>query len=471
MCADDEGIECLPIHLCFGLSPYPCTGLPLRVRAMRTKCYLVENQVTGRVGLKKAAEVLTIGSSILSHRIVSATPPPGMPEEWVHYLKAMEIESLRKCERIGLASFVRQNAPEDMPEDLLRLVRLAGDVYEMFPKADWEIQAAERVRVKERKLKQIEYVAKVCSEVIEEDEDCVISRIVDVGAGHGHLSQKLADDLEGTVKEIVGLERSARLLNTAKSLYRSGSNVSRVCSDAVLSSIVTGPGDLLVGLHACGSLGDTIIDAAASQGSSGVVLVTCCLQKRDLNDPNGSLYRKPLSRYGLEEKDISSVLTVEKSFLGVTNRSRGYGSEAILQGRLVRHGLRKLLALKGFEDEFAQRTGSEVHGISRHKIKRGLMTVAKEALKLRGFTQDVTEKEIKKIEKQAEKEYRVMRALTLPRSMLGEVLEMAIVLDRATRLEESGAFRRVARLRLFPDEVSPRNLCIVGIPKKKRMAG
>lgn len=48
--------------------------------------------------------------------------------------------------------------------------------------------------------------------------------------------------------------------------------------------------------------------------------------------------------------------------------------------------------------------------------------------------------------------------------MLGEVLEMAIVLDRAAALEESGRFGRVETCQIFPDKVSMRNLAIVAFP-------
>jgi hypothetical protein len=61
-----------------------------------------------------------------------------------------------------------------------------------------------------------------------------------------------------------------------------------------------------------------------------------------------------------------------------------------------------------------------------------------------------------------------VRAMSLPRSMLGEILEIAIVLDRAVYLEESGLFSKVDVCRLFPDDVSMRNLTILAYPMQQQ---
>ena len=44
--------------------------------------------------------------------------------------------------------------------------------------------------------------------------------------------------------------------------------------------------------------------------------------------------------------------------------------------------------------------------------------------------------------------------------MLGPVVELAVVLDRASVLQEAG--RSVQVLRLFAQEASPRNLLVIG---------
>jgi hypothetical protein len=101
-----------------------------------------------------------------------------------------------------------------------------------------------------------------------------------------------------------------------------------------------------------------------------------------------------------------------------------------------------------------------VDGLSRHAIRRGLGAVAAEALARHGDARAAGRGEISRCEGDARAEYERMRVLTLPRAMVGEVLEMAVVLDRAALLEESGRFGRVRTCRLFGDDVSMRNLCI-----------
>ena len=52
-----------------------------------------------------------------------------------------------------------------------------------------------------------------------------------------------------------------------------------------------------------------------------------------------------------------------------------------------------------------------------------------------------------------------MRRLGLPRGLLGRLLELALVLDRAVALEEAGHAVRVEPA--FPAQVSPRNLALL----------
>ena len=352
------------------------------------------------------------------------------------------------------------------PADLLELCRLSDEIHHLFPKYYGDLVVSPRNGVKKRKLQQLEQVVNICGKVLGIDKKMEIKRVMDVGSGQGHLSFRLADVLSSSVDNIVGLERCEELLRRASVSPAFHSAVSFICCDAVSSSISTRKGDLVVGLHACGSLGDTIVNSAAELGSSAVILVTCCLQKRHLSDSGGVHFRLPISTSALSNPQIRRVLTVAKHLLGATNRCRGYNSEAELRGRITRYGLRKILKMKGFENEFAERTGSEVHGISKHKVKKGLTTVVGDALRRRGNFDDIFVDEIKSVEVDAEREYRVMRALTLPRAMIGDILEMAIVLDRAARLEESEQYHDVLRIRVFPDEISPRNLCLIALPLK-----
>lgn len=241
------------------------------------------------------------------------------------------------------------------------------------------------------------------------------------------------------------------MVHTAETLHKKVvGSLSMQRATVGMDDICVGGDDFLIGLHACGSLGDDLVRLAAQRGVAAVLLVSCCLQKIERG------VRSPMSDFVRKRTELRDVLTVERGILGVTNRARGVGNEADLQARETRYALRVLLEEKGCGVE---RVGDEVDGISRHRLRKGLAEVVQEVLGRRGLP-GIDEEEIEKRMERARKDYAVMRRLSLPRLLAGEALEMAIVLDRAAMLEEAG-FRRVATCRVWGDNVSVRNLCCV----------
>lgn len=217
-----------------------------------------------------------------------------------------------------------------------------------------------------------------------------------------------------------------------------------------VEDVYVGSADFLVGLHACGSLGDALVRLAVRRRVAAVILVSCCLQKIEEE------VRQPVSDIVKETRELREVLAVGKRVLGVTNGARGIRNEGDLRARETRHALRVLLEERG---RGVKRIGDEIEGISRHRLRRGLAEVVHEVLGRRGL-EGIGEEEIEKRLVRAREEYAVMRRLSLPRLLAGEALEMALVLDRAAKLEEAG-FRHVATCRIWGDDVSVRNLCCV----------
>lgn len=164
-------------------------------------------------------------------------------------------------------------------------------------------------------------------------------------------------------------------------------------------------------------------------------------------------FRAPLSGVARDTPEIRNLLTVPRSVLGATNRTRGYANERDVDARATRYALRELLRDKGHPVE---RAGDEVDGISRHALRRGLGAVADDVLKRRGVFAPLSEEEVRQRMDNARDDYEKMRRLSLPRNLAGEVLEMLIVLDRAAMLEE--AFGEVRTCRVWGDDVSVRNL-------------
>jgi hypothetical protein len=197
-----------------------------------------------------------------------------------------------------------------------------------------------------------------------------------------------------------------------------------------------------VGLHACGELGDHLVAAAARAGCD-VALVSCCFQKIH------GLTREPLSRGG-------AGLVLRRETLGLANlTTQRVGVEApleaVLAAREARYALRRLLLDRGLDVP----PGEEMRGVNRRQAHKGLATIARAALALRGAPAP-SEIEIRAHREDAVRRYARIRRLALPRNMLSRLLEVTVVLDRAAALEEAGHHTRVATV--FDRAVTPRNV-------------
>ena len=278
------------------------------------------------------------------------------------------------------------------------------------------------------------------------------SRIVDVGAGSGHFTRLAAAMFE---RETVGLERDTARVAAASA--RGGERAHFVTVDACREPLIFAPDDLAVGLHACGELGDGLVIAAALAGCD-VALVSCCLQKI------AAPARAPLSR-------AAAGLTLRRDTLGLANltaQPRGVEAsiDVTIEGRLARYALLRLLRARGIEVA----PGEEMRGVNRRRARAGLRDLAERVLLLRGLP-PATPAEIQHHDDESRRRYAVIRRLSLPRSMLARLVEIAVVLDRAAALEESGA--RVQVVTLVDRSVTPRNVALFAsrAPERLPLAG
>jgi SAM-dependent methyltransferase len=394
-----------------------------------------------------AARVLgTLGPvrDILDERVDDVEPPAwAVSRGWVAFLRALDDDELRRCEAYGLAARlpVIAGAPPDLlalGADLTEVTRLPAlrvDPRAPLPSA---LQA-----VSARKREQLPALLGAVGAMAES-----AARIVDVGAGSGHFTRLAASMFE---RDTVGIERDAG--RVAAAVARGGERARFVTLDACREPLVLGAGDLAVGLHACGELGDQLVTAAARAGCD-VALVSCCLQK--IPGPA----RAPLSRAAAE-------LTLRRDTLGLANlTAQPQGVEAsidvTIEGRLARYALLRLLRARGVEVA----PGEEMRGINRRRSRAGLADIAARALALRGLPPAPPE-EIARHEAESRLRYAQIRRLSLPRSMLARLVEVAVVLDRAAALEESGALVQVATL--FDRAVTPRNLAVFASREAARL--
>jgi SAM-dependent methyltransferase len=377
---------------------------------------------------------------IVDAPVESPDPPAWCFERgWLDFLLALGEDDLSASERGGFAELLarRSDAPSELRElaaGTRRCTRLPA-----LATSDLALPVEALRGVRARKRGQLAALLGALSPLA-----TTATRIVDVGAGRGHLS-RLASEL--FQRQTLALDRDAALLRGGGE--RSDQRARRVGPLGVRfveanigqERLELQPSDLAVGLHACGELGDRLVVAAAA-ARCDVALVSCCLQKTSAS------HRLPLSReaHGFE---------IRRGALGLTNlATREDGVEASLdenlRAREARLGLRYLLRARGLEIG----AGEEMRGVNRRRAQAGFSELAAHALALRQLP-SASAAELGFFGAAARRDYAIMRRLSLPRRLLARLIELAVVRDRATALEECG--QAVAVAQLFEQHLTPRN--------------
>lgn len=355
---------------------------------------------------------------------------------WTDFLLGLSEEELAQCERHGLAAWL-EGVPR-APESLRELARqsLRWTAFPNAPEASLELEDTRHIS--QRKQHQLQVLLDAIEPMAKRAR-----RMVDVGAGRGHFTRLAAQLFECTT---LGLEREPERVLSAQRL---GANTTAEFKtfDASREKLDPSADDLLIGLHACGELGDRMVAASCAAGCA-MVLISCCLQKIE-----------PGERQACSEIGKRAGFRLKKDDLGLSNlsaRPKGVETpiEDTLRARQARHGLRLLLMERGL----LITGGEEMRGINRRLAHKGLEALSRRACELWSLPAP-DENEIQHYEERARIEYDRIRRISLPRSMLSKLMEASVVLDRAAALAEHGS--RVRVLRLFSEEVSPRNLGIL----------
>lgn len=375
---------------------------------------------------------------LVGERVHGPTAPAWADRRgWTEPLLAMDGATLERAEHGDIARVLA--AARELPVSLRELAARVAEITELPSPPEAPAPRALR-RASERKRVQVAALAALVRR-----EAPRARRVIDLGAGHGHLTRELADALD---LPAVGVELRSHVVHNARALTRS-SRVSFVEHDALQEPLEVHDDDLLVGLHACGALGDELVRAAAEAGA-GVLLISCCPQKI------ASEVREPVSARGRE-----LGLSFARPHLGLANLATlaqgGVDSEGVTQRRRARYALWLLLRQAGVDLPH----GDEMNGIHRRQLSRPLEELAARAFAVRDLPPPPLSS-IAEASRRAILEHDRARRLALPRAMLARALELALVLDRAALLAERGAVPDVVEA--FERAASPRNLAIVRAP-------
>jgi SAM-dependent methyltransferase len=396
--------------------------------------------------------VLTTVSDIVRTPVAEAVAPDWCEQRgWTGFLLSLSDAELRVCEEQGLERGLGGSA--HAPRRLSILAETVREATEL-PRLDARalpLPPAALRGVPARKRDQLAVLLGVAAPLAAR-----ASRVVDVGAGSGHLARLSAELFR---RETLAVERDESRLRTARCRNRQrGRDVGAL--DVRFAAADVGPdelelraSDLAVGLHACGELGDRLVLAAAA-ARCDLLLCSCCFQKI------GTAERAALSR-------AASAVVLRRSELGLANLSSGVpGVEASLgenlAGREARLALRRLLQARGVE----VLAGAEMRGVNRRRAQAGLPALAAQVFSARKLAPPTAE-ELRFHGERAQREHAAIRRLSLPRILLGRLVELAVVLDRAAFLEERGQSVLVAQL--FEQRVTPRNTALLATAEPRNL--
>ena len=401
--------------------------------------------------LRRSLQVVLPVRDILERRVDDAAVPAWCEARgWTQFLLGLDERAVRECEAHGLAALL-----PTLPGAPQSLLELASDVVTstalpMLAGATALPQEALR-SVRFRKRTQLSALLAAVSGMANDAE-----RIVDVGAGSGHFTRLSAALFQ---RDALGLEQNpARVASAQKRAQNRDPSIAVGAQATFLTvdarqALRFAENDLAIGLHACGELGDRLVEAAAI-ARCDLALVSCCLQK--ISNPT----RAPLST-------TAHGVNLRREHLGLTNlTAQPQGVEASIDvtiaARQTRYALGQLLRARGL----ALEPGAEMSGINRRQANAGLGVVAAKALALRDLPAP-SDAEIAHHASLAARDYALIRRLSLPRSMLARPVEVLVSLDRAAHLEEQGLDVSVATL--FERDVSPRNIGIFASRCRSRL--
>ncbi len=393
--------------------------------------------------LARAQGTLLPVLDIVDQRVHDAQIPAWCERRgWTEFLLGLSEIELGRCEAEGL--MVTLPTLNAVPESLTELARQLAEVSALPALEAHTLEpTSEDFRgVASRKQRQLAALLGALAPLAARAR-----RIVDVGAGSGHFARLSARHFG---RETLGLERDPERVARAASRARASSSDGQLVTaefaviDASSETLRLYPGDLAIGLHACGELGDTLVRAVAESGAD-LALVSCCLQKINAAE------RAPLSR-------AAHGFSLKKDTLGLSNltsQAMGVESsiEATIRARQARYALRLLLRARGLEIA----PGAEMQGVNRRQAHAGLAAIAQRSLSLHAL-RPANDAEIRACEREAQTQFNVIRRLSLPRDMLARAIELSVILDRAARLEESGYAVRVATI--FERALTPRNVSL-----------
>jgi SAM-dependent methyltransferase len=384
--------------------------------------------------LQDCAALLTDTADILAGRSTGAAVPDWcVVRGWDAYLEALDEDALHAAEHGGVLP------AKGMPASLGEHLQRVAHVCRLPALVDAAGPGPNLRRAGPHKRVQVGAFVTACQQRLAPP-----ARVVDVGSGHGHLTRALSAAWNTAG---MGLDWNAQHVGTAQRLsVQAEDGVAFVEANALAGLPSAQPGDLWVGLHACGALGDVLVQHAVAW-LAPLALVGCCPQKTH------GTFRAPF---------LASAPRLSRAVLGLANvtpRSTGVevDVEVDLGARTVREAVLNLLRQR----DSTLQPGEEMRGVNRRVPRRGVLAHAAAAFAHRGWAPPAQEDAEAAMHRAGLRQARARR-LAVPRVVLGRALEAFVALDRAWALHRAGLDVHVGTF--VEASCTPRNIMVVAHP-------
>jgi hypothetical protein len=298
-------------------------------------------------------------------------------------------------------------------------------------------------KLNQKKKHEIQKISSFVDSQVQEKQ------FVDIGGGAGHLSNALVfnNDKSSTC---IDMDEKLQSIGRDKIKYWIPENVDSIKFKKLLFSQestiseIDSTKNMLIGLHGCGPLSTNIVKNFHSQSYASLLSFGCCYHK--LNDEfNISEYSKEfhagLSRqsFFLAERTTSNISDFDISNRRGVKKFR-YGLHFFLKDRF------DLLFTSVGNAKKSDYSGEFASYAKKYHQGDELQTVPDEELNSFIDSHEFTSK------------FNEHFALDSLRSLLGRIVEIYLILDRALYLEEMG--HKVEVFQMFDSNLSPRNIAI-----------
>ncbi len=297
-----------------------------------------------------------------------------------------------------------------------------------------------------------------------------LTRVVDVGCGLGHLSLALAS----LSIKVVAVEADAELCSSSKIKMDQDKDHDRVMlvrnkvavdavrlPDEVIEALDEGEKVILVGLHACGDLGPTLLRVAEGDDRvAAVVLVSCCYHKMTMLPDNANmsgerlhqgLSSPPCLRLACQES-LDRWMSESMSEEELIQRARCIGYRAALEQFC--HSKRLRLKKKRRRGVRKNRTESASEYVDQVVVGYTFLGLDGEQVDGEGVRE-----ELLRTLRECSGQCVPLLNLYIVQLAMQEVLEYLILLDRCLFMLNSGW--QVSLAELFDPCLSPRNKVIL----------